>query len=192
GAARGPDVDAGAEVRERRAGDGVGVGAARVAGVGQRADGDRGGGASRRAGAGVCVGVAGGDRERDAAVDGGGHGVIERRRNATAEAHVGHAALGHAAVVGHVVDAGDDTRVGAAAVAAQDAHRDEGRGARHAEAGPGGRRRYVGAVVVAVGGATAVVDRGEAARRVHASTELGVGGADAGVHDVNEDACTVA
>ena len=109
------------------------------------------------------------------------HRGVERRRRAAAEAHVRDRRLPGRVVGRHPVDAGDDARVDAAAVAVEHAHGDErdalGDAVRRAADGPGDVR----AVAVAVVGRCR---RRSRRSRTSRGRRTRVREADAGVDDV--------
>ena len=171
--ARGKDVDAGAVVRERRP---------TIATVG-RADGDRRWRARRRGVAGVRVRVAGshdvGHAGRYRALD----CLVQRRRDAATEAHVGDGR--QLPVGGDPVDTGDDARGVAAAATVEDAHADQRDALGDAVGAAADGAGHMRAVAVAVVGRAAVDGIVAGA---DAPGELGMAAADAGVDDVGGDA----
>ena len=137
----------------------------------------------RRVVARVRVAVSGGKCVRHAVGDRVGDGGVERRAEAaTAEAHVRDRKLTGGVVSSHPVDAGDDLRVRAAALAVEDADGDERDALRDAVRRRADRAADVRSVPVAVAGVRIVVDEVEAADG--APAVVNVRQAHAGVEDV--------
>ena len=153
------------------------------------ADGDDARFTRGRSRASVHVVVARRDRERDPVGDTLRHTGVDDARVTAAERHVGDCRHAGLVVIDHPVDAGKNHGPRAPAAASEDAHRDERDLLRHTPRCGADGAGHVGSVSHAVVRAVAVRDGCEP--RLHASTELSVSGADAGVDHVRGDAGSV-
>lgn len=172
GGARGEDVEGRTVVGVRGTGISGGGGT----------DGDGVGGRGGGVVGGVGVGVTGGDNEGDTGGDGGGDGVVQGGGVRTTERHVGNSLLA-GGVGGNPVDTLNDTGGGTGTRVVEDLDGDESGLLGDTVGGTTDGTGNVGTVTVTVIGTASNVG-------THGGTaaELGVGGADTGVNDVDGNA----
>ncbi len=174
----GEDIQARAKVGERGS----------IVARGGRAHGDGERFAGWRHRARTHIGIAGCDDERNAIGHTTRYRQVECGRARPAEAHVGNRWNSTLVVGDDPVDSSDDVGGATRATAVHDANRHDEGGWRHAVVGAGNGAGNVRAVAMAVAAAVAVTDARET--RCHATSEVAVGGAHAGVDHVCRDART--